>query len=185
LAVREINETSRKKNVIPADRFAVDARNGDLPQVSYLLPPKVYNEHPHSVHRSMCVGENWTIEQINSVMKGPDWEHTAIFITWDDFGGLYDHVRPPLVDDMGLGPRVPLLIISPWVRSGAVLHKTYEFSSFLAFLERLHDLKPLTRRDRIANDMFNAFDFSQKPVPPLILEPRPEVPGAEPPRCRL
>ena len=185
MAIKEINETERKKNVIPADRFLEDAANGDLPEVSYLLPPKIYNEHPHSRERSMCVGENWTVEQVNAVMEGPDWEKTAIFVTWDDFGGLYDHVRPPLIDDMGLGPRVPLLIISPWVKPGKVVHTTYEFSSFLAFMERLHDLKPLTHRDRKANDMFDAFDFSQKPLEPLILEPRPEVEGADPPRCRL
>jgi phospholipase C len=132
----------------------------------------------------MCVGENWTIELVNAVMEGPDWERTAIFITWDDFGGVYDHVKPPLVDDMGLGPRVPLLIISPWVKRG-VIHTTYEFSSFLAFLERLHGIDPLTKRDRMANDMFDAFDFRQEPLDPVILEPRPEIPGAQPPRCRL
>ena len=185
LAVEEINETARRKNVVPADRFIEDARSGELPAVSYVLPPKVYNEHPHSRERSMCVGENWTVQQVNAVMRGPDWERTAIFVTWDDFGGLYDHVRPPQVDDMGLGPRVPLLIISPWVKPGRVIHTTYEFSSFLAFLERLHGLKPLTARDRKANDMFDAFDFSQKPLAPLILETRPEVAGADPPRCRL
>lgn len=185
LAVREIRFTDRWKNVGHPEEFVVDARNGDLPAVSYILPPKKYNEHPHPKGRSICVGENWTVEQINAVMEGPDWERTAIFITWDDFGGLYDHVKPPMIDDMGLGPRVPLLIISPWVKPGKVVHTRYEFSSFLAFLERLHGLKPLTRRDRIANDMFDAFDFNQEPLEPLILEPRPEIQGAAPPRCRL
>jgi phospholipase C len=90
-----------------------------------------------------------------------------------------------LIDDMGLGPRVPLLVISPWVKPGTIPHRTYEFSSFLAFMERLWDLKPLTRRDRIANDMFSMFDFKQKPLEPLLLETRPEVSGAQPPRCRL
>ena len=185
LAVKEIRRTDRWKNVGYPERFVEDARSGNLPQVSYLLPPKKYNEHPHPGGRSICVGENWTVEQVNAVMQGPDWDKTAIFITWDDFGGLYDHVPPPVLDDMGLGPRVPLLIISPWVKPGRVLHQTYEFSSFLAFLERLFDIEPLTRRDRIANDMFDAFDFDQEPLEPLILEPRPEVAGADPARCRL
>ena len=133
----------------------------------------------------MCVGENWTIRQVNAVMEGPDWAHTAIFITWDDFGGLYDHVAPPVVDDMGLGPRVPLLVISPYAKPGFVDHTVYEFSSFLAFLERLHGLEPLTGRDRDANDLFGAFDFDQEPLDPLILETRPEVSRRDPPRCRL
>jgi phospholipase C len=184
LAIREIRFTDRWDNVVHPSRFTTAARAGRLPGVSYVLPPKKYNEHPHNEDRSMCVGENWTVKLVNAVMEGPDWERTAIFITWDDFGGVYDHVKPPLVDDMGLGPRVPLLIISPWVKQG-VVHTTYEFSSFLAFLERLHGIDPLTKRDRMANDMFDAFDFDQEPLEPVILEPRPEVPGAQPPRCRL
>lgn len=185
LAVKEIRLTDRWKRVGNPENFVRDARSGNLPQVSYILPPKKFNEHPHPKGRSICIGENWTVEQINAVMRGPDWDKTAIFVTWDDFGGLYDHVPPPVIDDMGLGPRVPLLIISPWVKPGTIPHRTYEFSSFLAFMERLWDLKPLTRRDRIANDMFSMFDFKQKPLEPLLLETRPEVSGAKPPRCRL
>ncbi len=184
LAVKEIRYTDRWKKVVAPARFRRDALSGELPEVSYILPPKKFNEHPHDLQRSMCVGENWTIRQVNAVMEGPDWDKTAIFITWDDFGGLYDHVKPPLVDDMGLGPRVPFLIISPWVKPG-VVSTTYEFSSFLAFLERLHGIDPLTKRDREANDMFDAFDFDQEPLDPLVLEQRPQVPGSHPPRCRL
>jgi phospholipase C len=157
-----------------------------LPQVSYVIPPHIFNEHPWSANEptSMCAGENWTIRYLDALMRGPDWRHTAVFITWDDFGGFYDHVKPPRVDDLGLGPRVPLLVISPWVKSGVVDHTTYEFSSLLAFMERLWGLPPLAARDRRANDMFDAFDFSQRPVTRLLLEPRPEVKGAFPPRCR-
>ncbi|MEA2434597.1 MAG: hypothetical protein QOG54_2054 [Actinomycetota bacterium] len=184
LAIDEIRNTSRWDNVVDPARFIEDARAGELPQVSYVLPPTVFNDHPHSPDRSMCVGENWSIRQINAVMKGPDWDHTAIFVTWDDFGGLYDHVEPPVVDDMGLGPRVPLLVISPYAKPGHISHTTYEFSSFLAFLERLFDVAPLTARDRNANDLFDAFDFSQEPNEPLIQEPRPESGPAAHPVCR-
>jgi phospholipase C len=79
---------------------------------------------------------------------------------------------------------VPLLIVSPFAKAGTVTHKTYEFSSFLAFMERLFGLHHLTSRDKNANDLFDAFDFHQKPLAPLILKPRPEVPGAIPPRCK-
>jgi phospholipase C len=184
-AIEEIRNTDRWDNVIPPERFVADAGSGRLPSVSYLLPPEVYNEHPQSDGRSMCVGENWTIRQVNAVMRGPDWAHTAIFVTWDDFGGLYDHVRPPVVDELGFGPRVPLLVISPWAKSGLVSHTTYEFSSFLAFLEHLYGLAPLTHRDRAAHDLFDVFDFDQDPLDPLVLKQRPQVEGASPPRCRL
>ena len=88
------------------------------------------------------------VRQLNAIMRGPDWENVAVFVTWDDFGGLYDHVPPPAIDDLGLGPRVPLLVISPWAKPGHIDSTTYEFSSFLAFLERRFDIPPLTRRDK-------------------------------------
>jgi phospholipase C len=127
----------------------------------------------------MCVGENWTIRQINALMRGPQWDSTVIFLTWDDFGGFYDHVAPSMVDDLGLGPRVPLIVISPWAKTSTITHHTYEFSSFLAFLERLYDLKPLTARDREANDLFDTLDFHQKPTEPLILHQRPQFEGSD------
>jgi len=91
---------------------------------------------------------------------------------WDDFGGFYDHVAPPHDDIYGLGPRVPALIISPWSRRSFVDHTTYEFSSVLRLIERLHGLAPLGNRDANANDMLGAFDFQSPPRPRLILSPR-------------
>jgi phospholipase C len=182
-AIREVRDTARWKKVISPRRFPRDARLGQLPSVSYLEPPEWFNEHPQSGGRSMCVGENWTIRQINAVMRGPDWKHTAIFVTWDDFGGLYDHVTPPIVDEFGLGPRVPLLVISPWVKPGLISHTTYEFSSFLSFLERWRGLRPLTARDRHAHDLFDVFDFKQEPRRRLILKPRPEAGPRRHPHC--
>ena len=173
LAVDEIRNTERWEHVIDPARFLEDAAAGSLPQVSYVLPPAKWNDHPHP-GRSLCVGENWTIEQVSAVMQGPDWERTAIFITWDDFGGIYDHTPPPQVDDLGFGPRVPLIVISPWAKSGHISDTTFEFSSFLALQESLFDIEPLTHRDRDANDMLDLFDFDQEPREPLILEPRPE-----------
>jgi phospholipase C len=184
LAIREIRWTDRWERVVPPERFRKHALAGRLPDVSYVLPPLVYNDHPAD-RRSICAGENWTVRQVNAVMRGPDWNKTAIFITWDDFGGLYDHVAPPHVDAFGMGPRVPLIVVSPWAKPSHISHTRFEFSSFLAFLERLYDIDPLTRRDKLANDMFNLFDFTQTPLPKLILKQRPQVRGAHPPRCRL
>lgn len=118
--------------VVADGQFVEDARNGRLPAVSWLVTGK-NSEHPPF---SSCEGENWSVEQMNAVMEGPDWASTAVFITWDDFGGFYDHVSPPPVDQFGLGPRVPLLIISPFVRKGKVSHTQYEFSSLLSFCRK-------------------------------------------------
>ena len=127
------------------------------------------SEHPPA---SVCQGENWTVQQLNAVMQGTEWRSTAVFLTWDDFGGFYDHQPPPTVDNFGLGPRVPMLIISPWVRPGYIDHTTLEFSSVLKFVENRFRLAPLTARDALASDLTEAFDFDQKPLAPLLLNPR-------------
>jgi len=127
------------------------------------------SEHPVN---SISYGENWTVTQVNAVMQGPDWSSTAIFITWDDYGGFYDHVAPPGLDQFGLGPRVPLLIISPYAKPGHISHTRYEFSSVLKFIEERWGLPTLTERDAEAYDTVDSFDFSQTPLPPLLLEQR-------------
>jgi phospholipase C len=158
-----------KQRMAASSQFMSDAANGNLPAVSWVLPPTGTSEHPPE---SACTGENWTVELLNAVMQSSDWKTTAVFFTWDDFGGLYDHVPPPQVDRMGLGPRTPMLIISPFAKRGYVSHTVYEQSSILKFVERRYHLQPLTARDRAASDTLDSFDFSQAPQPPLILSPR-------------
>jgi phospholipase C len=157
--------------------FLTDIHDGKLPAVSWLIPPEPYNEHPgdsdptSSAYSpiSVCAGQNWTVNQINNVMNSKYWASTAIVVVWDDFGGFYDPVKPPHYDVMGLGPRTPALIISPWtVRGdnpdgGSVDHTDYEFSSVLKFIEDLHGLPSLTKRDKQASPLAGAFDFNQKP----------------------
>src|SRR3984893_17882451 len=168
-AIKHIRNSSLwTSKVVPDGQFVEDARNGRLPAVSWLITG-VASEHPPY---STCKRENWTVEQLNAVMEGPDWASTAVFLTWDDFGGFYDHVPPPSVDQFGLGPRVPLLIISPYARKGKVIHTQYEFSSFATLVEKRFSLAPLTERDQKANDMLDSFDFAQQPLPSLILHPR-------------
>jgi len=149
-------------------QFAGDALAGNLPAVSWLVTNNA-SEHPEF---STCFGENWTVQQINAIMQGPLWNSTAIFLTWDDFGGFYDHVPAPKEDTYGLGPRVPLLIISPYARSGYISHAQYEASSVLKFIEELFGLPSLNGRDMNANDMLDSFNFTQSPLPPLILQQR-------------
>jgi phospholipase C len=128
-----------------------------------------FSEHPPA---SVCLGEKWTVEQLNALMQGPEWDSTVVFLTWDDFGGFYDHVAPPVVDNFGFGPRVPLLIISPWAKPAHLTHTQLEFSSLLKFVEGRFDLAPLTQRDKDANDLIDSFDFDHGPLEPLILNPR-------------
>jgi phospholipase C len=175
-AIRHIRLTPLwNQRVVPFGEFVDDARSGALPAVSWLIPDFADSEHPTvgrfagtSQSVSVCVGENWTVEQVNAIMQGPDWPTTAIVITWDDFGGFYDHVPPPAADEFGYGPRVPLLVLSPYAREGFVSHSIYEFASVLRLIETRFDLRPLTARDAAANSMLDMFDFNQPPAPPLI-----------------
>jgi phospholipase C len=169
-AIQHIRLTSLwNEHVVPTENFMRDAQNGELPSVSWVVTDSGTSEHPPA---SVCLGENWTVEQLNALMLGPDWDSTAAFLTWDDFGGFYDHVPPPRLDRYGLGPRVPLLIISPYAKKGFISHTIYEFSSFLRIVELRWGLKALTGRDTQASDMTDSFDFTQQPLPPLVLQTR-------------
>jgi phospholipase C len=157
--------------------FLKDIDDGQMPAVSWLIPPEPYNEHPGESDPnsssyspvSVCAGENWTVNQVNAVMQSEYWPSTVIVVVWDDFGGFYDPVAAPHPDIMGLGPRTPALIISPYTRAGdnpdggSVDHTEYEFSSVLKFVEDLHGLTPLTDRDKNANPLSGALDFTQPP----------------------
>jgi phospholipase C len=177
-AIRHIRRSALwAEKVVPDSQFAADALNGRLPAVSWLVTGDT-NEHPP---HSTCAGENWTVRQMNAVMQGPDWNSTVVFVTWDDFGGFYDHVPPPAVAGESLGLRVPLLILSPYARRGYVSHTEYDFSSFLKFAELRFHLPALNDRDSKAGDMLDSFDFGQNPLPPLLRQERtcPLVPRLE------
>jgi phospholipase C len=156
-------------NIVNDTQFATDAKNGTLPAVSWLVTRAAANEHPPS---GSCAGENWTVSQINALMQGADWSTSAVFLTWDDFGGFYDHVLPPTSDKFGLGPRVPLLVISPYAKKNFVSHTTYEFSSILKFIEERFGLSAMTERDASANDMVDTFNFNQTARAPMVLPQR-------------
>jgi len=169
-------------HVVDYRRFATDAAAGSLPTVSWLVEPFGVSDHPPS---SECAGENWTVRQINAVMgNAQEWAHTAIILTWDDFGGFYDHVAPPPGPNPQImyGFRVPAIVISPYARAGYVDHTMYSFPSMLKFVEDSLGLPPLTALDGSANDMINSFDFSRQPLPPFPLKPRtcPQGPGQGP-----
>ncbi|HEX6331789.1 MAG TPA: alkaline phosphatase family protein [Actinomycetota bacterium] len=167
--------------VEPPENFVTDVENGEMPQVSWIVPSESYNEHPGG-GKSVCAGENWTVHQINTIMRSEYWRSTAIVVVWDDFGGFYDNVAPPQVDIMGLGPRTPALIISPYTRrgenpEGGHVDKTvYEFSSVLAFIEQVFDLEPMTERDANADPLLGAFDFENPRFKRYLLDLRQDCP---------
>jgi phospholipase C len=168
--IRHVRFGPQYENVVDEEMFLRDAAAGDLPSVSWLIPDTIDSEHPGG--STMCLGEDWTVRILNALQRSPEWGSTAVVITWDDFGGFYDHVPPPHVDAYGMGPRVPALVVSPWVKQGTIAHDTLEFSSVLRMIEALWGLDPLTERDENASDMLNLFDFDQPPVAPLFLDRR-------------
>ena len=147
----------------PVDDVIRDVKADRMPAVTWVTPRFALSQHPEY---NFCHGQNWTIQVVNAIMNSPMWKDTAIFLTWDDFGGFYDHVPPVRLDRFGLGVRVPMLVISPYARRGYIDGRQGEFSSVLRFIEDNWGLTQLTRRDRIANNMAYDFDFSQAPAPP-------------------
>jgi phospholipase C len=169
-AIRHIRETHQwGQHVLPVDDVISDIRADRLPPVTWIAPRYEVSEHPQY---SFCEGENWSTRLIDAVMRSPMWEDTAIFVTWDDYGGFYDHVPPPQVDGFGFGIRVPLLVISPYAKKGVVDHHLGEFSSVLRFIEDNWGLSELTSRDADARNLVYDFDFDQRPRPPDVLPDR-------------
>ncbi len=165
-AIRHIRRSKQwATNVVSTRNFFQDVRRGSLPQVSWYIPEVFFSDHPPM---SVSQGELDTVRLINALGKSPLWQSSAILLTWDDFGGFYDHLPPPQVDAIGLGPRVPTLVISPFAKPGFICKTQFEHSSLVKFLEVNFELGSLGQRDVQANDMTDCFDFEQKPLPPLI-----------------
>jgi phospholipase C len=177
-AVRHIRQDTQlwQSHVFPVDGLVQDVRDDRLPPVSWVTPRFELSEHPEY---SFCWGQSWTTRIVNAIMASPMWKDTAIFITWDDYGGFYDHVPPPQVDRFGFGIRVPLLLISPYAKAGYVDHTVGEFSSVLRFIEDNWGLSQLTHRDRDARNFSEAFDFSREPRKPDPQPVRTDCAGAQ------
>lgn len=148
------------------DSFASDAAAGTLPAVSWVTDSWSVSDHPTA---TLCKGQNRTADLIQAVMNGPDWKTSVIVLTWDDYGGFYDHVPPPVESfnaHMGYGPRVPFIIISPYARKG-VDHTLYSFLSIPKMIENLYGLPAtLGGQEARVNGLDNALDLRQPPLPP-------------------
>ena len=153
-------------HLVGESQFYKDLKDGGLPSVSYLIPTYLDSEHPVATPQR---GMWYVTHLINAVMRSRYWKNSVIFVTWDDYGGFYDHVAPPQLDAFGLGPRVPALVISPYARPDYIDRSQYEFSSILKFIELRWHLQHLTARDDRANPMLAAFDFNQAPLPPYVI----------------
>lgn len=169
-AISDVRNGPDWNKVVDPSNFISDVQANQLPSVSWIITPWWQSEHPDA---STCEGENATVTELNALMNNPSlWASTAVFLVWDDFGGDYDHVAPPQPDTLGFGPRVPLLIISPYAIKGHISTTQYEFSSVLKFIEERFGLPALGTRDANANDLTDSFNFNQRPLAPLILTPR-------------
>ncbi len=168
-------------NVRDLRDFYAAARNGTLPNVVWIAPAGLYSEHPPAL---VSQGQAYVTGLINAIMRSPDWSSTAIFLSWDDWGGFYDHVVPPRVDLNGYGIRVPGIVISPYARRGFIDHQTLSHDAYVKFIEddflggiRIDprtdgrpDRRPTVRENvSILGDLRKDFDFHQKPRPPEIL----------------
>jgi phospholipase C len=188
--VRQDGELS---NIQSLSSFFAAAKAGTLPAVSWINPNGKVSEHPPAL---VSAGQSYVTGLINAVMRSPDWSSTAIFLAWDDWGGFYDHVRPPVVDANGYGLRVPALVISPYARQGMVDHQILSFDAYVKFIEddflggqRLDpstdgrpDPRPDVREDVVRlGDLANDFDFSQAPRPPMLLPVNPATDLIAPP----
>jgi phospholipase C len=149
-------------NVIsPETRVLTDINLGQLAQVTWIVPTLAHSDHPGTTTE----GPDWVASITNAIGSSKYWNSTAIFIAWDDWGGWYDHVNPPKVDKMGLGFRVPLIVVSPYARPGYVSHTVHEFSGFLTYVEKLFALPNLGARDATADGFSDCFDYTQTPLP--------------------
>jgi phospholipase C len=140
------------------NQILVDAKAGNLPGVSWVIPGFLNSDHAEN---GSDTGPSWVASIVNAIGKGPQWGSTAIIVVWDDSGGWYDHVPPPQLDYLGLGFRVPCLIVSPYAKKGVILHSTYEMASVLKTVEQVFSLASIGTRDVRARGLLDAFDFSQ------------------------
>ena len=174
-------------NIQDVTNFYTAAKNGTLPAVSWVVPSAAVSEHPPA---AVSFGQSYVTSLINAVMSGPDWNSSAIFLSWDDWGGFYDNVVPPRVDQNGYGLRVPGIVISPYAKTGYIDHQVLSFDAYDKFIEDdflngqridpLTDGRPDPRPDvredeKILGNLTSDFNFSQSPRPPIVLPVNPNT----------
>ncbi len=191
----DVHQDHQLTGIEDLSRFFAAAKAGTLPAVCWISPNGNDSEHPPA---KVSVGQSYVTRIVNAAMRSPDWKSTAIFLTWDDWGGFYDHVVPPRVDTMGYGIRVPGLVISPYAKRGYIDHQTLSPDAYLKFIEdvflhgqRLNpktdgrpDSRPDVRETSLGlGNLMKDFDFNRHPRPPLLLPLHPKTTLVENPPC--
>ena len=181
-----VQQDGQLANITDVTNFYKDAKSGSLPSVSWITPSGPNSEHPSAL---ISDGQAWVTSLVNAVMQGPDWDSSAIFLSWDDWGGFYDHVVPPTVDQNGYGLRVPGIVISPYAKKGYIDHQVLSHDAYVKFIEDVFlgsqrldpktdgrpDPRP-TVREAVPQlgDLTQDFDFTQTPLPALVLDVHPK-----------
>jgi phospholipase C len=183
----DVRQDNQLSNIESINSFYSAAQAGTLPSVSWVVPSGEVSEHPPS---PVSFGQSYVTSLVNAVMNGPDWGSTAIFLAWDDWGGFYDQVVPPTVDQNGYGLRVPAMVISPYAKQGYVDHQTLSFDAYDKFIEddflggqRIDpstdgrpDPRPDVRENNpILGNLLSDFDFNQAPRASVILPVHPQT----------
>jgi phospholipase C len=159
-------QSAIRSHFVPRSTFFSDAASGALPNVSWIIPTVTDSDHPPE---NLTNGQDWTASVVDALERSPEWNSTVLFVTWDEYGGFYDHLAPPTVDAYGDGFRVPLLAIGPWVRQGVVDHQNLSFSSILHLMEARFHLPCIGPRDCAARLPLGLFDFRMSgPRAPIL-----------------
>ncbi len=180
-----VKQDGQLAQIQTVSHFYTAARDNKLPAVSWVIPNSKVSEHPPA---SINDGQAYVTGLINAVLQSPEWNSTVILLAWDDWGGFYDNVAPLSIDQNGYGMRVPAMVISPWSRKGFIDHQTLSFDAYLKFIEDIFlngqridpktdgrpDPRPTVRENvPQLGDLLQDFDFSQQPLPPLVLSTNP------------
>lgn len=162
---RFLDDPQLASHIVDLEEYYKDLQNGTLPAVAYIAPSGA-SEHPPS---SLMSGQRFIKSLIQALMQSSAWESSAFLLTYDDWGGWYDHVQPPQVDEHGYGFRVPAILVSAYARRGYIDSTELDFTSCIKFIEENWDIAPLNDRSAQANNFLSAFDFSQPPRPPVLI----------------
>jgi phospholipase C len=191
----DVHQDGQLSDIQSLNGFFRAATAGELPALSWIVPTNRVSEHPTKL---VSAGQTYVSGLIDAIMQGPDWKSTAIFLTWDDWGGFYDQVVPPKVDQLGYGLRVPAIVISPYAKRGYIDHQTLSFDAYNRFVEddflngqRLDpstdgrpDPRPTVRDSvQVLGNLERDFNFRQRPRAPLLLPVCPRTDLRPKPHC--